>query len=185
MIFCYESRVLMPELIQDIGKMNYAIKDDTGTDMYSPQQMIGISKDLPRSIKMLITEIEFIRSLSAIRFMMNRLGPGIKVPPHQDWLVGRDGKRQDVPMIERWHMPVITNQDCRWWDETNGHVHMVAGVWHGPMPYWNYHVVQNNGLTERVHIVVDIETTSPVGMYTPWLPLERMKEALGEEADHV
>ena len=85
--------------------------------------------------------------------MINKLASGVVVPKHTDTLRNQD---RGNPFIERWHLPLITNDGCWWWDQENDRVEMPLGYWYGPMPYNLLHQVGNVGLTERVHLIVDI-----------------------------
>ncbi len=81
--------------------------------------------------------------------MVNRLPAGCKVPVHTDILVHRQRR-------ERWHLPVITNNRCLWWDKESGEVEFDIGYWHGPVTPWVDHKVENLGTTERIHLVIDL-----------------------------
>lgn len=83
-----------------------------------------------------------------VQAMLNRLRPGGELKPH------RDGP----PDRLRFHLPLCTNSAAYWWDEINGHEHMMLGNWYGPVPYCGVlHSAANPGTTDRVHLVADFE----------------------------
>jgi hypothetical protein len=96
-----------------------------------------------------VLEIMELRNLEPAFMMINRVPPGVVAPPHIDTL--------PFP-VERWHLPLVTNPDAYWWDEhDNKFIYMPVGYWHGPVPYYIRHAIVNFGLTERVHLVVDLK----------------------------
>lgn len=96
-----------------------------------------------------LDDVRRARQVGPLRqVMLNRLLPYGKLDVHRDgW-----------PDRLRFHLPLLTNEGAYWWDELNGHVHMGAGKWYGPVPYCGVlHSAHNNGPTDRVHLVVDFE----------------------------
>lgn len=112
----------------------------------------------------MVMEIAYHRQLQPIHMMINRLKPGVIVPKHRDWLRNQP---KDIVKIERWHLPVATNGRCWWWDESMGECRwiMPAGSWHGPVPFWLQHQVGNEGTTDRIHLIVDLQAKEEVGRY--------------------
>lgn len=80
------------------------------------------------------------------QILVNKMDPGAELAPH------RDG----APQYDRYHLPIVTNNDAYWWDEHNGHVAMRAGTWYGPVPYCGIlHSAGNPGRSDRIHLIVD------------------------------
>lgn len=118
--------------------------DGTGVVMAYDQQY-----PIPRDgghIERAIRELEAIRGLLCFNLMVNTLLPGTTTGRHID----------PGPRHERWHLPLLTNDSCTWWDRADGHIKMVAGRWWGPVPYWLEHEARNDGETPRVHIVATL-----------------------------
>lgn len=105
--------------------------------------------DLPLVIVEAIKEIERLRKLTAKFIMINTIPPTYMAKPHTDTL--KSDKR-----LERWHLPIVTNEDAWYWSENHGFEHFSAGFWCGPVAYWNRHTAGNFGLTDRTHLVVDL-----------------------------
>jgi len=100
----------------------------------------------------------------AINIMINRLPAMTQIPIHQDWIPPTPMQKKD-PRIGRYHLVVIAEAPSVWWDKDSGHVRMQQGYWYGPVPYWNKHQVTNSSDSERVHVIVDIDTPEPLGEY--------------------
>lgn len=124
--------------------------------------------EMPEKIALLfqdaIEEIEKIRNLQSVYVMINKLESKITVPKHRDWLKGTP-LQPNKPCLERWHLPIQTNEDAGYWDETHGCKHFDICYWHGPIPYWLNHFVYNVGSTDRVHLVVDLDCKDALGSY--------------------
>lgn len=83
--------------------------------------------------------------------MVNKLAAGESLSAHRDGLPDR----------ARFHLPVITHPWVRWWDEVDGHVHMMEGSWYGPVRYCGVlHSMTNPSTVDRVHVVADFEWKS-------------------------
>jgi hypothetical protein len=108
-----------------------------------------------------LAEISLLREQDILHVMINKLPPDTVVPLHTDTLAPTCHQPK-APRVERWHLPVVTNADCFFWDDNAGYTRMHLGSWWGPVPYWREHSVENTGKTERVHIVVDLDTHEPV-----------------------
>ncbi len=138
-------------------------KDDFWRDGSGALMLIRPCHGVPEWLKQKCTwlyaailEIGALRNQPILHAMINKLPPGVIVPNHTDTLAPtRQGQR---PFLERWHLPIATNDGCFFWDLRNGHHHMALGSWHGPVPYWIEHAVENTGETERIHLVVDLDT---------------------------
>jgi hypothetical protein len=109
-------------------------------------------------------EIAGKRSQTILRVMVHRVAPNAKVPKHRDW-VAATKHLGNSPCLERWHLPIQTNDNCVWWDEKDGDQKFPQGVWCGPVPYWISHTIVNNGTQDRIHIIVDLDSPKPVGSY--------------------
>ena len=134
------------EVRKDVETLEFR-RDATGIEM-AYGQAAGIPKwaTTPGLAKAL-DEIERIAG-PALHMMVNRLAPGVEVPTHTDSEGG-----------VRWHLPVVTNPDAKWWDEQNGEVFMDSAWW-GPVPYAIPHRVWNHGEAARIHIVVDVKANN-------------------------
>lgn len=160
-----KSKIDLEALLRECISLSYHI-DGTGVLMATNQ-----SEGLPPQIVArphicaAINEIAVARSQNPLNVMVNKMPPGVVVQPHRDWLRPTSHQAKK-PTLERWHLPVQTNPDALWWDEdSNVKKHYPLGIWFGPVPYWIFHSVENLGLTERVHLVVDLDTPHPIGSY--------------------
>lgn len=86
----------------------------------------------------------------ALHQMINILPPGCNVSEHKDPLIPPN------VYLERWHLPIKTNL-MSFLSENNRSYWLETGFWHGPLNYWESHSVRNNGSTERVHLIVDLD----------------------------
>lgn len=131
---------------RDVESLQYR-RDQTGIEM-SYGQGAGIPQwaTLP-GLAAALDEVERFAG-KAKHLMVNRLAPGVEVPTHTD----ADGGI-------RWHLPVVTNPDAKWWDEQHGTIYMDTAWW-GPVPYAIPHRVWNYGDVARIHVVVDVEAES-------------------------
>lgn len=121
-------------------------QDSTGIEMSHPQAK-GKPGWLGRFpiLQDAVADLE-AQTRAAKAVMVNRLGPGVRVPLHKDAEGG-----------ERWHLPIVTNPRAYWWDARDADVHMEAGKWWGPVPWEVNHSVSNLGDTPRIHLIVDLE----------------------------
>lgn len=106
--------------------------------------------DLPPKLAEAVHEIETLRKKTARFVQVNSIPPGVSAGKHTDTL------RCDY-RLERWHFVISTNKEA-WFEDSSGRFHMDQGCWYGPVAYWDTHDVGNDGNTERVHLVVDLET---------------------------
>lgn len=120
---------------------------------------------MSRALKAVIEEIAFLRGgQRPLNLMINKLAPGVHVPPHRDWL--RPTQYQaESPTVERWHLPIQTAPGALFWHEGHKTEYFEPGVWVGPIPYWLMHSVVNDSPIERIHIVVDLDTPVRIGRY--------------------
>lgn len=118
-------------------------------------------------IKTAVEEIASLRKLDAVYVMVNKMPPHQTIPVHQDWLEPTPLQPFKGPLIERWHLPLITNPWVLFYDSKEHPVgfHMPQGIWCGPVPYWNKHYVENFGTETRVHLIVDLDCPEPMGIY--------------------
>lgn len=162
----YTSVVDFASLIEDVRKLSFWI-DGSGAEMAVVPNG-GLPRCLTelRTVMTAIEEIESLTHLKVLHVMVNRLLPGVDVPVHRDFLLATPLQSRNHPTIERWHLPVVTNADAQWWDEDFGFYFMEPGFWYGPVPYWRRHKVYNKGHTERIHLVVDLDTGEHIGEYS-------------------
>ena len=80
--------------------------------------------------------------------MMTRLKSGSVIKKHKD--VG-----QITSKTHRLHLPIITNPDCIFTVENESMNLKVGDVW-AIDNVGKYHSVVNNGITNRVHLIVDV-----------------------------
>lgn len=88
---------------------------------------------------------------SVFQIMVNKLEPSHTLERH------RDGLSYNY----RFHLPIITNELCEWWDEIHGQwYHFREGIWHGPVPYAGIlHSMANRATHQeasRYHLIVDL-----------------------------
>lgn len=141
----YPTSLNLITLLEEARALSYK-DDDSGAKM-AYRQSTKIASNSPFQIA--ADEIKRILGLEPIFITLNILPAGVTVPVHTDTLVG--GRKN------RWHLPLITNPDCFFWDEINGQRHLPYGFWSGPIPHWINHNVWNHGVTERIHLVVDLQ----------------------------
>src|SRR5262245_37659900 len=141
---CFESQQDLDRLLKEILTLDFWIDGSKAEMAHPPNKPIGI---LTSAIWDAVQEIGRLCNQQPIYMMINNLPPDVIVPKHRDWTSKE---------VERYHLPVITNERCWWWDETNGTLLMEAGHWYGPMPYNIIHQVGNLGKTDRIHLVVDL-----------------------------
>jgi hypothetical protein len=139
--------------------------DGSGAEMANGVGVIPPWLNSSDHLRQAVSEIARLRKLSAIHVMLNRLPPGVVVDRHRDW-VPATPLQKDRPTLERWHLPLITNLECWWWDEEeNRKLYMQPGVFYGPVPYWKIHQVGNEGTMPRIHLVVDLDCAERIGHY--------------------
>lgn len=160
----FASELDLAVLKEEARNLKYYL-DGSGAEMATkPSSGIpDIVKQLPTMLAA-IHEIAKKRETPALHVMVNWLKPGIEVPEHRDWILPTKHQTK-TPCVERWHLPIITNEDCAFWDEDNGEFYMPEGIWCGFVPYWLKHKVWNRGKTDRLHLVVDLDSPHPLGSY--------------------
>lgn len=129
--------------------------EDGSKAMMCNGQIDGLHKFLPyKHIMSAVNEIVGAKAPKggrAVGLMVNKLGPGVIVPIHTDNVPGKPN---------RYHLPLLTNPESWWWDaslSSGERRYFELGVWVGPVPYWEKHQVGNEGMTERIHLVVDVK----------------------------
>jgi len=147
----YKSLLDMPKLYQASLTLNYWL-DGAGVEM-SITQSGGLPEPAISLFREAIDEIAKVRiGLIPMHIMVNRLPPNTSVPIHIDPVIPRDVH------LERWHLPIKTNDRAFWWGQNTGKFHMALGCWYGPMPYWELHNVDNtHPIDDRVHLIVDLK----------------------------
>jgi len=148
----------------DLARRLTVVQDEGYVQMTALQ-----STDLLRKhdeIEEAVQEISSLRKLEAVYVMVNKMDPGKILPRHQDWLAPTPLQPYKGPLIERWHLPLFTNNCVLWYDSSHPEgCYMPPGYWCGPVPYWNHHTVMNTGPTERYHLIVDLDCPEPMGAY--------------------
>jgi hypothetical protein len=148
-------------LLEEVRQLKFH-RDGSGA-MMAVHPSKGIPDFVGPLVRRAIREVSVLRGYDPLHLMINWLVPGTEVPVHRDWIVPTQAQPH-APTVERWHLPIQTNLDAVFWDEDRGEHHMPLGVWCGPVPYWIRHTVRNHGTTDRIHIVVDLDSP-PVGVY--------------------
>lgn len=158
------SKCRLDKLYIEAKELSYTVD---GTNALMAVTQSGGIPDIVKSkleIMKALDEISNHRKTPVLNVMINIMKPGLVLPKHRDWI--KPSTYQPLhPIIERWHLPVRTNPECRWWGEKTGFIRMEHLYWYGPVPYWQYHTFENNGLTERMHLVVDLDTKERIGQY--------------------
>ena len=154
----------LPKLLNALDDLPY-VKEGNYIEMASvqSQRFLG-SRPL---IRYAIEELESLRKLDCVYIMVNVLPSGAEVPWHQDFLEPTPLQPYKHPLIERWHLPVLTNTATKFETKTFPYddEYMKKGFWWGPVPYWKHHRVVNYGDTRRVHLIVDLDCPEPCGAY--------------------
>ena len=132
-------------LVERIKKLSFK-RDDTGVLMAYAQ-----SSKIDSKFRDVAAEIAALARLKAAYLCINIIPPGVRVPEHTDALK----PYEKVLKFKRYHLPVLTNLDCKIKD-FDGERHMPVGFWTGPIKYWEPHSTWNNGKVERIHVVVDL-----------------------------
>jgi hypothetical protein len=161
----WQSNLQPKDLLDDVKRLNFFL-DDTGVQMAQRQ-----SKPIPQDTKYsfpfisaAIDEIARLLGKTACHYMVNKLPPICNVPVHTDSL--RLNAEVGKIVLERWHLPILTNPLALYWDENMGvrpdgsyvGFHMKVGIWYGPIPYYMKHTIWNDHATEeRIHLVVDLK----------------------------
>lgn len=146
------ARIDLAGLAEEIVALEYWL-DGSGAEM-SITQSGGIPQFVGPLVRAAILDIVKYRELPPKHIMINKLKPGVEVPVHTDTVAAGNYKTAHV---SRWHLPIVTNEQCYWWDEELAReIHLEYGYWHGPIKHWMKHSVKNLGTTERVHLVVDL-----------------------------
>jgi len=159
-----KSELDLESLLKEIQKLNFWL-DDTGTEMAKRQSEGLFTPDAYREICKACNEICNLRGIKPLQVMVNKMKPGVVVPYHRDYL--KDTQKQGkYPCLERWHLPIVMNPVCRFLYKGELVINMKIGYWHGPIEYWRYHAVENLGVTERIHLVVDLDSER-IGNYEP------------------
>ena len=157
------SKINLNKLLAELGQLRFWV-DGSGAEM-SVIQSGGLPFKSPTIIEA-IKEISDHRSIPALHMMVNRLPPGVTTPKHVDFLKPSTHQPK-YPILERYHLPIITNPSAYYWneDEPESKIHMKAGFWYGFIKYWRLHEVGNLGDTERIHLIVDLDSPTPIGSY--------------------
>lgn len=144
----FQSRQDIAKLIEEVERLKFHL-DGSGVYM-ATKASPGIIPEIRMSTILMsaINEISLTNNKNPLHVMVNKIPAGITAPVHTDTVLGD-------PI--RWHLPLLTNEGCFWWDEINNLLQMKPGVWYGPVPYKSRHTVGNFGTTERIHLVVDLE----------------------------
>ena len=150
-----KTRFSLENVLQEIKTLSYV----TDAGNIAMANVLGV--ELLRNVA---EEIADIRNQRIMKIMVHILDPGQESPKHRDW-VSPTATLGEWACLERWHLPIQTNEKAIWWDEKEGERHLPLGYWSGPMPYWRYHLVSNKGVEARIHIIVDLDSPKAVGKY--------------------
>ena len=159
------TKIPILDLMKDVKNIKSWIKDDSGVLMASAPSA-GIDWLKPFSaLKKAVQEICDYRKANAVNAMVNNVPAGIIVPKHRDYLAPINGIKH--PIVERWHLPLQTNERCFWSDSHHEgeELFMPLGVFSGPVCFWIEHWVSNLGTTDRFHLVVDLDILIPEEKY--------------------
>lgn len=151
------SKVKVTDLLAAIKTIKWK-RDDTGIFMaFNPSAGVDAGLLESPAFVAVLKEISTLRGAAVVNIMINKIPPGVSAPVHRDWVKPIKGIVN--PTVERWHLPILTNDKALWWDEKLGSegAIMPVGMWSGPVEYWLHHTVKNLGSTDRIHIVVDLE----------------------------
>lgn len=152
------SKIALPALAEEVQRMVFRT-DDSGTLMAQRQSTQIREKDF-RAYPLTwqaIMEISRLLQRSPMYLMINQLPAGVSVPKHTDTL--KRNNEAGKMVIHRWHLPLVTNPLCRYWEEgfSSLGIHLPAGQWYGPVQYWKEHSIWNGSNENRIHLVVDLE----------------------------
>jgi hypothetical protein len=157
------SQVSLDRLLALAKKLS-VVQDEGYVQMSSLQSSTGLFKY--DEIAEAVLEISCLTKLQATYVMVNTMPAGQEIPWHQDWLEPTKLQPHKGPLIQRWHLPLQTNEWVVWFDKDHSDgYHMPLGFWSGPVPYWNKHKVENLGREDRVHLIVDLDCPEPMGIY--------------------
>jgi hypothetical protein len=125
--------------LRSVGGKSTLYPDPTATGGYLDTEVLARLPYIQEVLSTLQCETESVRLL--------RLGPGARVREHRDYMLGyEDG-------VTRLHIPIMTGAEVGFYLKGE-RVEMKEGeCW-----YLNFnepHSVENNGTTDRVHLVVD------------------------------
>lgn len=157
--------VLEPSLqAAEAERLGYSV-DSTGVRMARNQSVLIYWPEMPHQLGKAVREIERSTGKVARYWMVNVLPAGVSVPLHTDTLRANVDAGRFV--IERWHLPIVTDRESMYWDPTledmgyssSGRqgLHMEPRFWYGPIPYWLDHCIWNDGTLDRTHLIVDLE----------------------------
>ncbi len=141
------------------------VREGTYIEM-AARQSTKLFMNTPLSLA--VAEIASLRKLDPVYVMINRLLPNSKTPWHQDWLDPTPLQPHKGPLIERWHLPLLTNKGCELHYKLEHGLETVImprGEWCGPVAYWRHHRVINTGDFVRIHLIVDLDCPEPLGEY--------------------
>lgn len=86
---------------------------------------------------------------TAVRFML--LGAGSKIREHRDYFMGVEDN------CIRLHIPVVTNEHVDFYLNDEKITMNEGELWN--LDFYQKHRVENNGTTDRIHLVIDCETS--------------------------
>lgn len=121
-------------------------------------------------------EIEKIFDLFQSRITRGRLAfmaPGHEIRAHVDY---------DTTLVCRYHIPVITDPDVKFYIQRNNYMHEFHMPADGKVYFFNQglkHWVKNNSKTARLHLIIDVHGQTELDYLIPiqgsQLPLEHTK----------
>jgi Aspartyl/Asparaginyl beta-hydroxylase len=144
------------EFLQEVRKLQFEL-DGSGAKMaFKQSKTPGRWLAHCPMIALAMEEIAALREAPVLYVMVNIVPPGCVVPVHTDTLLPHPvfGER---PRLERWHLPLKTNNFSTFGGEVDGAIHMEVGYWYGPVQYWENHAVWNHGSDDRIHLICDLD----------------------------
>lgn len=153
------------KLLKEVENLKNWTLDGTGIFMWHMQGQ-GLPEELIKNPNLTnaIGEICKLTGFNPLNMMLNKIPPGVSSGKHQDFLPNHpiQGK---YPCLARWHLPIKTNDYSVFWTEQHGGLKMETNYWYGPIAYWKFHNVGNYGSEERIHLIVDLDSSIRIGNY--------------------
>lgn len=140
----YEGNWSVASLRSNGGRAKQIYPDPNSPDDFADTKILARCEYVREILETIQCEKE------AVRFML--LGAGARIKEHKDYFMGfEDG-------VIRLHIPVITNKQVEFY--LNGErIEMQTGeLWY--LDFSQKHRVENNGATDRIHLVLDCKVNA-------------------------